>query len=69
MIRLEQIAAKALEKVGHDRYLLASAVSKRAAELSNGAEPLVDINVKKMKNTDIALMEIAEGKITVNIES
>jgi DNA-directed RNA polymerase subunit omega len=69
MIRLEQVAAKALEKVGFDRYLLSCAVSKRAAELSAGAQPLIDMNVKKMKNTDIALLEIAEGKITVTMES
>ncbi|MDD5359588.1 MAG: DNA-directed RNA polymerase subunit omega [Sulfurovaceae bacterium] len=69
MIRLEQVAAKALEKVGFDRYLLACSVSKRAAELSAGAQPLIDMNVKKMKNTDIALLEIAEGKITVTMES
>ncbi len=69
MIRSEQITAKALEKVGFDRYLLSSAVSKRAAELSNGAEPLVEVNAKKMKNTDIALLEIAEGKITITVES
>lgn len=69
MIRLEQVVAKALERVGLDRYLLACAVSKRAAELSAGAQPLIDMNVKKMKNTDIALLEIAEGKITVTMES
>ncbi|CUV66052.1 DNA-directed RNA polymerase subunit omega [Sulfurovum sp. enrichment culture clone C5] len=69
MIRLEQVAAKALEKVGFDRYLLACAVSKRAIELAAGAQPKIDMNVKKMKNTDIALLEIAEGKITVTMES
>jgi len=69
MIRLEQVAAKALEKVGFDRYLLACAVSKRAAELAAGAQPTIDMNVKKMKNTDIALLEIAEGKIIVTMES
>jgi len=69
MIRLEQITAKALEKVNHDRYLLAKAVGKRAEELSAGAAPLVEMDVKKHKATDIALHEIAEGKLKVEMES
>lgn len=69
MIRTEQVTAKALEKVGFDRYLLASAVGKRAEEISNGAQPLVEADTKKMKYTDIALLEIAEGKIIVHYEN
>lgn len=67
-MRLEKITAKALEKVNFDRYLLSLAVAKRANELISGAEPLIDVDVKKMKYTDIALMEIAEGLIKVNVK-
>ena len=38
-------------------------VSKRAEQLSNGAEPLIKADKNKLKLTDIALMEIAEGKV------
>ncbi len=68
-MRLEQIAAKALEKYNFDRYLMSKAVGKRAEELTNGAKPLVDMNLSEHKATDIALIEIAEGKIEIVIES
>ena len=69
MQRLETITAKALEVVGGDKYLLAKAVGKRAEELGAGAAPLVDVDIKKEKFTDIALLEIAEGKVVVQKES
>ncbi len=68
-MRLEQIIAQALERVDHDRYLLAKAVGKRAEELNKGAAPLVDMDVKKSQSTDIAIYEIAEGKLLVTRES
>ena len=68
-MRLEKTAAKALKNVNFDRYLLASAVGKRAEELAKGAQPLVEINPRRAKYADIALYEIAEGKITVSLES
>ncbi len=68
MQRLEKISAQALERVNFDKYLLAKAVGKRAEELNAGAKPLVDVDVKKHKFTDIALMEIAEGKLAVGKE-
>jgi DNA-directed RNA polymerase subunit omega len=64
-MRTEQITAMALEKVNYDRYLLASAVGKRAKELATGATPLIDVGAKRMKYADIALREIAEGKVSV----
>ena len=67
-MRLEKIAAKALENVGYDRYLLSIAVAKRANELASGKEPLVDVDIKKLKYTDIALMEVAEGKLKIEVE-
>ena len=67
-MRLEKIAAKALENVGYDRYLLSIAVARRANELATGKEPLVDVDIKKFKYTDIALMEVAEGKLKIEVE-
>jgi DNA-directed RNA polymerase subunit omega len=68
-MRLEKIVAEALKHVDNDRYLLAKAIGKRANELSGGAAPLIDMDIKKAKATDIALCEIAEGKLEVSIES
>ncbi len=66
-MRLEKIAAKALERVGYDRYLLSVAVAKRANELALGKAPLIDVDIKRYKYTDIAIMEIAEGKLKVEV--
>ncbi len=63
MQRSEEIAAKALQVVGNDRYKLALLVAKRAEMLAEGAAPLVKITAAKMKFTDIALLEISEGKV------
>ena len=63
-MRLEEINAKALEKVDYDRYLLSVAVAKRVKELSNGAKPLVAVK-KNTQPTEIAIREIAEGLIEV----
>jgi len=67
-MRTEQLTAKALEKVNYDKYLLANAVGKRAEKIANGAEILLDFDTTGMKYADIALQEIAEGKITVSLE-
>lgn len=67
-MRLEKIIAEALKNVDNDRYLLAKAVGKRANELSKGATPLVDMDIKKSKATDIALSEIAEGKLRISMD-
>ncbi|EAK5890136.1 DNA-directed RNA polymerase subunit omega [Campylobacter lari] len=64
-MRVEQIAAKALKKLKDDRYKLALVVAKRAEELANGAEPLVNLDKNKYKYADIALHEIAEDKIVL----
>ena len=63
MQRIEEITAKALALVGQDRYKLVLLTSKRADQLANGAEPLVKLDKNKSKLTDIALLEIAEGKV------
>lgn len=66
MQRTEEITAKALALVGQDRYKLVMIVSKRAEQLSNGAEPLIKADKNKQKFTDIALLEIAEGKVKLD---
>lgn len=66
MKRIEEITAKALALIGQDRYKLVMLVSKRADQLSNGAEPLIKADKNKQKYTDIALMEIAEGKVRLD---
>ncbi len=68
-MRTEQLTAVALEKVNFDKYLLANAVGKRAEKIANGAETLLDFDTSDMKYADIALQEIAEGKIIVSLES
>jgi DNA-directed RNA polymerase subunit omega len=64
-MRLEQLTAKALKTANIDRYQLAIAVAKRSEELLNGASTKLNVDVKKAKTADIALMEIAEGHVTI----
>ncbi|GAX87247.1 DNA-directed RNA polymerase subunit omega [Lebetimonas natsushimae] len=64
-MRIEQINAEALEKVNYDRFLLSQAVAKRVKELMNGAKPLVELPKKNMQYTEIAVLEIAKGKVKV----
>lgn len=65
-MRTEEIAAKALEKTGNDRYVLSNLIFARTKELSNGAKPLVEgVDLKIHKLADIAMMEVAQGKITL----
>ncbi len=67
-MRTEELTAKALERVNYDKYLLANAVGKRAEAIANGAKILLEIDTSAMKYTDIALQEIAEGKIIVSLD-
>lgn len=65
-MRIEQIIHKALEQTNDDRYKLSVLVFMRVKELSNGYSPLVPCTDKDSKElSDIALREIAEGKITL----
>ena len=64
-MRSEEVAAKALKLVGDDRYKLALVVAKRAEALAGGAKSLLDIDVTKRKFADIALREVAEGKVAL----
>ncbi len=65
-MRLEKITAEALNNMNNDRYLLSIAVAKRVEQLSSGAEPVIDIDKKKYKFTDIALMEIAQNRLDLS---
>lgn len=64
-MRLEERMAKALKQVNDDRYILSIAVGQRADELSKGAKPLLKTNTQKMKYTDIAIDEIANGLLKI----
>ncbi len=64
-MRLEQLTAKALETANIDRYQLALAVAKRSEQLQIGASTKLNVDLKKAKAADVALMEIAEGHITI----
>ena len=65
-MRLEEITTKALSKLNNDKYLLTAVVAQRAEELNKGAKPLVNMDPKVSKPTDIALHEIAEGLLVVD---
>ncbi|RDU61653.1 DNA-directed RNA polymerase subunit omega [Helicobacter sp. MIT 14-3879] len=66
MERIEDILEKALEKVDNDRYKLSCFIFSRVKELSEGATPLVKLDMAKYKFADIAMYEIAEGKISID---
>lgn len=67
-MRTEQIVSKALVNFQGDRYKLALAVSKRAKALSMGEKPLIDMDTRKMKFADIAMLEIADGKVKIEAD-
>jgi DNA-directed RNA polymerase subunit omega len=64
-MRSEQLTAKALETANIDRYQLALAVAKRSDQLQNGASTKLNVDLKNVKAADVALMEIAQGFITI----
>lgn len=64
-MRLEEITAKALETAKIDRYQLAIVIAQRAKELESGATSRLNLSLKTIKSTDLALMEIAEGFVSV----
>jgi len=49
-----------------DPYILVNVVSRRVKQLRMGARPLVE-SLEKLRLEDIALREIAEGKIGYQI--
>ena len=65
-MRTEELTAKILKaNPNMDNYQLAIAVAKRSDELLNGALSKLNIDPKSIKAADLALMEIAEGLITI----
>lgn len=64
-LRLEEVTSKALDASGLDRYQLAVAVAQRSKALENGAQSKLNLDLKTTKAADLALLEIAEGMITV----
>ncbi len=65
-MRLEKVIYNALKNANDDNYVLSIMVAQRANELAEGAEPLVKADKNKIKLTDIALMEIAEGAVVLD---
>jgi len=66
MKKIEELTAKILaENPSVDRYQIAIAAAKRGDELSNGAVSKLNVDPNKVKTTDIALMEIAEGLVSI----
>ena len=64
-MKVEVLTAKILDNnPSMDRYQLAIAVAKRTDELLNGATSKLSV-AKNVKEADLALMEIAEGLITI----
>ena len=72
-MRPEQVIFKALQQADNDRYLLALAVSKRINQILAGDSIRVkdssgkDFDIKKHKISDLALLEIAEGKVNISV--
>ena len=65
-MKTEELTAKILnEHPNLDRYILALAVASRSDELLNGASSKLNIDPKSVKAADLALMEIAEGLVTI----
>jgi DNA-directed RNA polymerase, omega subunit len=64
-MRPEEIIAQALQNTGNDRYKLSIIVAKRVEMLTNGSPVLIKAS-RTMKFADIALLEIAEGKIGID---
>lgn len=66
-MRLEKVIYKAMQNAQDDSYILSIMVAQRANQLAEGAQPLVKADKEKVKLTDIALMEIAEGLVTFDM--
>jgi DNA-directed RNA polymerase subunit K/omega len=64
----EKYLSRALEVVG-DRPILINGASRRASELARGAKPLIKVLPTDDRSyLDIALLEIAEGKLILSVE-
>lgn len=65
-MKTEELTAKILEMNPNiDRYQLALAIAARCDELENGAQSKLSVSTNSIKSADLALMEMAEGLITI----
>lgn len=65
-MKTEELTAKVLkDNPNMDNYQLAIAIAKRADQLLNGASSKLNVDPKAIKAADLALMEIAEGLVTI----
>ncbi len=65
-MKTEELTAKILEmNPNMDRYQLALAIAARCDELENGAQSKLSVSTNSIKSADLALMEIAEGLVTI----
>ena len=58
---------QAAKKVLDDPYILVNVVSRRVKQLRRGARPLVE-SLEKLSAEDTALREIAEGRISYELD-
>ena len=64
----DEYLKQANEKIP-DRMILVVVASKRAKELARGSYPMVPVNRRQgVNHLDVALQEIAEGKLSYEIE-
>jgi len=65
-MKTEELTAKILQdNPTLDNYIIAIAVAARCDELENGATSKLNIDPNSIKAADLALMEIAQGLITI----
>lgn len=58
---------QAAAKIINDPYILVNVVSRRVKQLRRGSRPLVE-SLEKLSAEDTALREIAEGRISYELD-
>jgi len=62
----QELTAKILnDNPNIDNYVIAIAVAARCDQLENGATSKLNIDPNSIKSADLALMEIAQGLVTI----
>ena len=65
-MKTEELTAKILnDNPTIDNYIIAIAVAARCDQLENGATSKLHIDPNSIKAADLALMEIAQGLVTI----
>jgi len=65
-MKTEELTAKILsDNPSLDSYQIAIAVAVRCDELQNGAQSKLNIDPNKIKAADLALMELAQGLVSI----